>query len=253
MLCVHNEDVKRTCVPLACVSIIILLLVTGVSPIFAHHRARVLGESTQAADMVFPPVTSGPGLLLPDSPLFFLDLFKQAVRVAMALDPADRARIHALIAGERLAELRIMFTRNNESAISTDLLLLTQEMDKAAKSLSEATAAGQDTTILAKELVLSVKEARSTLNTLIGQSQGGLKLQLKAARESMKESKITLEDSLSKDELEKEMKETLEDELMDRRAQASEAAKNLSDAEKALGVPVRVPTPTPAPRSSVNY
>ena len=92
-----------------------------VKPTFAHHQQQVLGVATISADTLqnlqIPSTSEGPGLILPDSPLFFLDQLKQEFRLFLVFTPEAKAKIHASIAGERMAELRFMVQKNSKRGI----------------------------------------------------------------------------------------------------------------------------------------
>ncbi|MDO8460975.1 MAG: DUF5667 domain-containing protein, partial [bacterium] len=138
----------------------------------AHHKEMVLGEATEASQLVFPPVTSGPGLILPDSPLFFLDRFKQNARLFFAFNAERKALIRTQIAGERLAELRAMMVRNNQEGINTALTELTRETDLASSNLTDAASQGKDVKELARNLNETIKVQRQILGTIASQSRG---------------------------------------------------------------------------------
>lgn len=193
----------------------------------AHHKELVLGESTASSQLVFPPVTAGPGFILPDSPLFFLDQVFQAVRLVSALDAQSKAKVRAQIAGERLAELRVMLTRNSEQGTTTALTQLTKEADMAAKALSEAAASGQDVSLLARQLNETIKTQRQVLGSLENQTRGTLRLELKAARRALKEAKVEVEDELPEGELEKEIEENLHDEIEEEVEEADDSVQEL--------------------------
>lgn len=204
--------------------LLIILLPTSVS---AHHREQVLGEATPSSELVFPPVTSGPGFILPDSPLFFLDKTFQQVKLLLAFSAEAKARVRVQIAGERLAELRVMLVRESQVGINTAISELTRETDLAASSLTDAGAQGKDVKLLAKEINETIKFQRKVLNIVASQTRGVLKLQLKAARQALKEAKVEVEDELPEDELEKEIEENLADEIEDEVEEASESAERV--------------------------
>lgn len=199
-------------------------------PVNSHHQGRVLGESTSSSQIVFPPVTSGAGFILPDSPLFFLDKTFQQIRLFVAFTPERRAKVREQITGERLAELRIMLSRNNPDGITIALTSLTEEVDQMAATLSDAGASGRNVKILAKQLNETIKTHRKILNILADQTEGVLKLQLKTAREALKRAKIDIEDELAEDELEDEIEEDLDDEIEEAIEEASGSAKRLKHA-----------------------
>ena len=199
-------------------------------PAFSHHQGRVLGDSTSSSQIVFPPVTAGAGFILPDSPLFFLDEIFQEVRMFLAFTPERRAKTRALIAGERLAELRIMFSRNNSEAVVNTLSKLTEEINQMSANLSDAASSGKDVSLLAKELNETIKAQRKVLNVLEHQTDGVLKLQLKVTRKALKIAKVEIEDELTEDDLENEIEEDVDDEIEEAVEEASGSAKRLEHA-----------------------
>jgi len=196
----------------------------------SHHQERVLGDSTSSSQVVFPPITAGAGFILPDSPLFFLDQVFQEIRLLIAFTPERRAKTRALIAGERLAELRIMMNRSNPNGITTALNNLTEVSTQMAASLTDAAANGSDVKLLAKELNETIKSHRKILGILANQTDGTLRLQIKAAREALKEAKVEIEDELEEDELENEIEDDVDDEVEEAVEEANGSAKRLEHA-----------------------
>lgn len=210
-----------------------MFLLVGVQT-YAHHRSQVLGLSTSSSELTFPPVSYGPGYILPDSPLFFLDKTFQSLKIALAFTPEQRAKLHAQIAGERMAELRVLMNRNNQTAVNITLNLLEQELEASSKQLGEASAVGKDVKTLAKTINENIKIQRKILGTLASQADGDLKYRLKAAREVLKEAKIKVEDELPEDELEQEIEEGLEDELEEEVDDADDSTRGLEHAVDVL-------------------
>lgn len=209
----------------------VVLLLVSASPVSAHHKGRVLAETTTSEDINFPPVTSGPGFILPDSPLFLIDQVFQSVRLTIAFDKEAKARVRAQIAGERLAELRVMLARNNPSGIDFALSQINEQTSAAASALTDASAQGKDVSILAKELNESIKLQRNVLGDLSDQTNGDLRLKIKATREGLRDAKIEVEDELPEDELDHEIEEALEDEV---EAEVEEAEELSLKVEKLL-------------------
>jgi hypothetical protein len=201
---------------------------------YAHHKKDVLGESTTASELTFPPVTAGPGLLLPDNPFYFLDRAMQSVRLATAFSSEEKAKVRAKIAGERLAELRIMMARNNEDGIKIALDSLSREVTIASEHLTTAAASGKQVTPLAKELNETIKSQQNILTTLESQSTGILKQRLRTTSEALKEAKVEVEDELPEDELLAEMQEAIEREIEEDIHEASGSADGLEHAIEIL-------------------
>lgn len=212
------------------VSLLVVIFLSFAISTYGHHQKQVLGDVTEASELLLPPVTSGAGFILPDSPLFFLDKTFQRIRLVLAFTPERRAKTHAQIAGERLAELRIMLARNDSDAISMTLSNLTQEVSQMSRSLSDAAAEGRDVSLLAKQFNETIKTQRKILGILKDQTEGVLKLQLKTARETLREAKVEIEDELPEDELENEIEEDLNEEIEDEVEEASKSSKRLDHA-----------------------
>lgn len=234
--------------------LIIVFLFIASQATYAHYRHRhgtVLGDSTTSAQI--PPTIDGPGFILPDSPLFFLDQVKQNVRVLMAFTPENKAKVHASIAGERLAELRFMLAKNNKEGVRIALQGVSDNFQKAADELSEAKLTGRNVSILAKKMNDDIKIKRQSLDILGIQTTGEMNAQVAAAQESVNEAKIKVEDSLPDDDLRNEIRDginrgiekevnaasesaiELEEDLIDLKKEASEAAqKSLKRREEAL-------------------
>ena len=201
----------------------VILFLFTVSSAFAHHKEMVLGDSIEPADIVFSEdITYGPGFFLPDSPLYTLDLIWQKFRLAVSFSPEAKAKLNAKIAGERLAELRLMLAKNNSSAIVTVLAQMEKDAESASQELSNSSAAGSNVEGAARELNEALKIQRRVLVSLANQSGSDLSLKFQATRKSLLKSKLEIEDELPADLLANEMKEELE----------NETKENLEESEK---------------------
>lgn len=199
-------------------------------PVYAHHRQQVLGDANVSSDLSIPPTTEGPGLILPDSPLFFLDELKQNILLFFAFSPEDKAKVHTAVAGERLAELQFMLARNNDNGIRIALSGVSDNSKKAANDLTQAKLKGKDVKLLAKTINDLIKDKRKKLSFLEEQAQGELKAQVKAIKEALRVAKTEVEDNLSEDELENEIEDDLEDEIEGHVRTASDSARGLEHA-----------------------
>lgn len=199
------------------------LLLLAATSAFANYKEMVLGESVEPADIVFPEdITYGPGFFLPDSPLYSLDLIWQKVKLAVSFGPDAKAKVSARVAGERLAELRLMLAKNNLSAVNTVLDQMEKDADFASKELSDSSAAGRNVEEAAKELNEALKIERRVLGSLADQSSGDLSLRFQTTRKSLLKSKLAIDDELPSDLLANEIKAELE----------NEAEANLEESEK---------------------
>ncbi len=166
----------------------------------------VLGVETQPAVMPsIPPTSDGPGLLLPDSPFFFLDKAKQKLRVKLAISSESKAKVHASIAGERYAELRYMLVRNNRDGVFFDLKEISDNFDAAAKDLSKAKFDGKNVKIQARDLNRNIREKQQGLDILGKQAKGELSLEVRRVQAGLINSKTIVEDSLPSEDLRGEL------------------------------------------------
>lgn len=201
----------------------VVLFFLVASSAFAHHKEMVLGDSIEPADIVFPEdIAYGPGFFLPDSPLYTLDLVWQKFRLAVSFSPEAKAKLNARVAGERLAELRLMLAKNNLGAVATVLSQMEKDAESASQDLSNSSAQGDNVEDAAQELNEALKIQRRVLVSLAGQSGSDLSLKFQATRESLLKSKLEIEDELPADLLANEMKEELE----------NETRENLDESEK---------------------
>jgi|SRR3989344_626822 len=204
---VHTKIVKRTAI---CASIIFILILVTPKGVDATHQQDVLGDATVSATPQIPPTVGGPGMLLPDSPIFFLDEAKQDIRVAMAFTPEARAQVYTDIANERLAELRFMLAKNNKKGIRIALEGVYDNFQKAAESLDEAQLSGRNTQSLSKEVNDLLREHQKALDALESQATGVLKAQVAVAQKSLLVSKVSIETHLGPEQLAEEIRYDLQ-------------------------------------------
>lgn len=207
-------------------SVVISLSSNSVS---AHHQEDVLGVEAMPV-LSIPPTAEGPGLILPDSPLFFLDQLKQEVRLLLALTPEQKARVHNAVAGERLAELQLMLAKNNVSGVRIALQGVSDNLKAASDDVANAKLTGRNINLLAKEINDSIKEKQKSLSSLEKDATGEIKAQVTAAKESLKVSKIKAEDHLPADLLVNEMEEDLRLEIDDNISKAKVSATGINRA-----------------------
>lgn len=200
----------------------------------ANHRAQVLGEATESSDLSVPSTSEGPGLILPDSPLFFLDKLKQNFRLLLAFSPEVKTKVYTAIAGERLAELQFMLAKNNENGIKIALVGVSDNLKKAAEGLTQAKLTGKDVKLLARSTNDSIKDKQEKLSILESQARGEMKAQVQAVRQALKVAKVEVEDSLPEDELENEIQDDLEEEIEDHIKVTGDSARGLEHAVNVL-------------------
>lgn len=189
--------------------IVAIVLLIPLAQANAYDKKEVLGETTSPSEVVFPAVTSGPGFILPDSPFYFLDELKQSIKLTLAMGPRTRALIHAQIAGERLAELRIMMERENAYGIQKALNGISYEMAMAVHDMNEASAQGKDVKKLSADLNELLKVQQDTLSQVSTQTTGSLALAVRTTEASLQESKTDVEELLPAADQENELTDAI--------------------------------------------
>lgn len=211
-----------------------LIIVLSSNSALAITAKEVLGDSSMQPPLSIPPTAEGPGLVLPDSPLFFLDQLKQGFRLALAFTPEQKTNIHNAVAGERLAELRIMLAKNNVSGIRIALQGVSDNLKAASEDLASAKLTGRNIALLAKEINDSIKEKQKSLSFLEQSASGEIKSQVQAAKESLKISKMQAEENLPVDLLVNEIIDDLNREIGDNVNRASDSARGINRAIEVL-------------------
>jgi len=199
--------VKKFIIFLLSVSLTSVIVVLSSGPVSANHQADVLGVAS-APTLSIPPTAEGPGLVLPDSPLFFIDQIKQELRLFLAFASEQKAKIHNTIAGERLAELQIMLAKDNIPGIRIALQGVSDNLRGAAEDLANAKLTGRNISLLAKEINDSIKDKQKALLFLEEQATGEIKAQVVAAKEALKIAKVSVEENLPTDLM---INETIDD------------------------------------------
>lgn len=195
---------------------------------YASRNAEVLGATTQISEVVFPPVTAGPGYILPSSPFYFADKLYQAFRLALVFTPENRAQLHTQIAAERLAELRVEISRNNKNAANSALTEVEYEVVAAANDLRDAASQGKDVTQLARTIHQTLTDYRGVLSDVRSQvPDTALGQQLAAAIDVIRESRIVAEDAMPQSDIEHELAANIE-------ADVNEAVLGVADTTKKL-------------------
>ena len=190
-----------------------------------------------AEALSIPPTAEGPGLVLPDSPLFFLDQIKQEFRLLLAFTPEQKTAIHNAIAGERLAELQIMLAKNNVPGIRTALQGVSDNLRSASEDLINAKLTGRNISLLAKEINDSIKEKQKALAVLEEQATGEIKAQVMAAKEALKIAKVKVEENLPADLLVNETIDDLNQQINDN---INSAGLSAAEINRAIGVLTRL-------------
>ncbi len=185
---------------------------------------------------IFPAVTNGPGHILPDSPIYFVDNLYQEIKLVLAFTPEKRALVRNEIVGERMAELRVMHARGSERGVLNALYELSRESKALSADLKDAQLAGGDVTKIAKTINDSLRLNRQVLAIASNGSSEELSLKLDSANESLLIAKVNVEGYLNPTDFEGAVNEDLEDEVetavLGIETQAVSADKKLEKLEK---------------------
>lgn len=189
----------------------VTVLVSG-----AMYSEKALGANSENVVNDFPSVTSGPGHIMPDSRLYFIDKLYQEFKLAVALSPQERAKVHTQILGERLAELRVMQARNNKEAIITALTEVQRESLLAAQDIRDASAQGKDVSSLAKATHQALKDYHDALVAVASRYPDTLyEGQLLTAADTLKEARMITETTFSGTDRDNELATNAQNDLED--------------------------------------
>ena len=224
---------RKLLIFLLSVSLTSAIVVLSSNQVSANHQEDVLGV-VSAEPLSIPPTSSGPGLVLPDSPLFFLDTLKQEFRLFLAFTSEQKAKIHNSVAGERIAELRVMLVKDNAAGIRTALQGVSDNLKAASEDLAEAKLTGRNITLLAEEINTSIREKQKTLSVLESQATGEIKAQVVVAREALKVAKVNVEGNLPADLLVNETIDDLNQQIGDSINSASQSGTEINRAINVL-------------------
>jgi len=190
-----------------------LFLLTAV-PAFSYLDKAVLGTSNQLSDAVFPPVTAGPGHILPDSPFYFVDKLYQEFRLALVFTPENRAELHVQIAYERLAELRVEASRNNQKGADAALIELEHESMAAAQDVRDASSQGKDVTQLARDIHQAITDYRTVIDTVAEEMpNSSFSQKLTATSGVLRDARVVSEDALPQGDIQHEIASNINQEV----------------------------------------
>lgn len=214
--------------------LVVLVFLLAADTSLAYHRRdkRVLGESTTKVQI--PATVEGPGLILPNSPLFFLDQIKQNVRLSLAFSADDKAKVYDSIAGERMAEMRIMLSKDDKDAVKLGLRQVSDNLKKASEEVNQAKLRGKDVSSLAKKINDNIKLRQKSLDLLEAQTVGEVNTIVNTTQESVMDAKVDIEDYLPEADLENEIKDDLDWEIAREVEDATESVEDLSRAIEVL-------------------
>lgn len=186
--------------------ITVALLLAAAVPAGAFVDKEVLGSPTNLSDAVFPPITAGPGHILPDSPFYFVDKLYQEFRLALVFTPENRADLHTQIAHERLAELRVEAARNNQRGVDAALSELEHEAMMGAQDVRDASSQGKDVTQLARNIHQALTDYRTAVEVVETQvPDTAFAQKLAATSDVLRDARVISEDALPQSDIEHEI------------------------------------------------
>lgn len=207
--------------------------------ILASPATAIAQENTSSR--IDLSINQGPGILLPTSPLYFADVFKNNLRLMLAsYDNNQKANIHLDIAGERIAEVRVMIEEKKMPARALDMALasLSENIEGARTELKKYKGKGQNVEELAVRLNTTINAQKESLHVLqakAGGEEASLKIKAKLAK--VREIEREIEDEMPEHELANEVVRELElayQQASDDAAQAVSEAANLKGELQAL-------------------
>lgn len=186
--------------------------------------------------------------LTPESPLYFIDRFGEALREFFTFNPEGKARLQITFAAERVAEIKIILETKGVEAKGLEVAQsrLQANLAKAATIVTDQKSKGKDVSKLAKELDNQLETPKSALaqsfkaeKRALEAKEDELKAQLKAAHragDTAKEEALAQE--LGQVKAQKELlelkEEDIEDELEAEEEKIEEEMEAQHKAEKAV-------------------
>lgn len=191
-----------------------LLIISGLilpQSVLASH-GRVLGAKSEntRVDLV---TTQGPGLLLPSSPLYFIDLWRDNLMLFLSsFDKEAQAKLHLKIAGERIAEVKMMLEAKAVSTRGLDIALanITENINGAASSLKAQKNKGKNVEKLSSELNEILGAQKESLRIIARAYDDKISFKIKASVRAIEEEEVKIEDEMVADLLDSELKKELE-------------------------------------------
>lgn len=211
-------------------SLVFLFLFT--TPALAHNRGLVLGDQTKNP---VPPLSAGPGLLLPNSPFWGLDVGRDELRLFLTVNANDKVMLATRLAGERLAELKVLLTQPNPRGIDIALEKLASHVAFAREILQSEKAKGKDVSLLAHDLNEALNEEQDFLDNLVTVSGPGEQFLLRRAQVLLTKDEILVENELAAKERENETLKELLEGTQDELGEASQATRRAQELNRQLG------------------
>lgn len=186
--------------------ILLIISLSTTFSVYANH-GQVLGvEVPQRIPAI--PISQGPGLLLPTSPIYFVDLWRDNLSLILAsYDPETKAKLHLKIAAERIVEVKLLMEAKatNAPGLDTALANITENIEGAKLALKTERAKGRNVEKLAKELDQTVDKQKEALDILAQNADPRTSLKIEAVQIALKQNDTEIEDELAQDALDDEI------------------------------------------------
>lgn len=177
------------------ISLLLLLFPVFSVRAAAYERGVVKGDSGVVAVSNFN-ISEGPGFFLPSSPLYFLDLFFNSLKVKMAASPTDEVKRRLAIAAERFVEIKIALEANNPKGLDATLANLNEQLDGIRSVFIKEKAAGRSVSVLAEETVSQMDLDYQALVSLMAVSNDVMVKKLEATENVLSEAEDSVIEAL---------------------------------------------------------
>ena len=192
---------------------------------FASH-GNVLGTKTFSSRIDLP-VNEGPGLLLPTSPLYFADLWRDNLTLWYSrINGVGEAREHLRIAGERISEVKILLGNKNGNTKGLDIALanIAEHVNGAKEALKQEKNGGKNVEQLAVDLNSIIDNQQKALDILARASDSKAAYKIASLLESISEDEIEIEDEMPQALLASEIEDELEEKIASKMDTAKDAS-----------------------------
>lgn len=168
------------------VVIFLILFLLFAAPVYAQETmdsspSSDIAASTSSYVSEIPSKTEYqlpyPGLL-PDSPLYFVKVFRDRLIDFLVSDPLKKAELNLLQADKRLVAADMLFANGKPELGESTLSKGENYFSDGIAKLKEARKQGMDTGRLTDRFAMSLEKHQDVTNRLIGKSKGNVKTRL---------------------------------------------------------------------------
>lgn len=155
----------------------LFLFLVGLQPAFAQEQMATEEATFSKTPTPVEYQLPYPGLL-PDSPLYFLKIFRDKLMDFLVAHPVKKAELHLLQADKRLIAGEALFTKGKYDLSESTISKGENYFGSGVAKLQEAKKQGMDVISLTQKFSSSVKKHKQVIQSLIQKASGDVKKRL---------------------------------------------------------------------------